>query len=66
MIPVHDAVEAFDFNKRKLIQLSPNWAMPVPLSGEAAFLTLSENRHVEIQYRIDFAAMAPSLRRFPN
>jgi WD40-like Beta Propeller Repeat len=43
-----DTVEAFDFNKRKLIQLSPNWATPIPLPGEAAFLTLTENRYVEI------------------
>ena len=35
-----DTVEAFDFNKRKLIQLSPNYATPVPLPGEPAFLTL--------------------------
>jgi len=43
-----DTVEAFDFNKQKLIQLSPNWATPIPLPGEAAFLTLTENRYVEI------------------
>ena len=43
-----DTVEAFDFNKRKLIQLSPNYATPVPLPGEAAFLTLTENRYVPI------------------
>ena len=43
-----DTVQAFDFNKRKLIQLSPNWAEPIPLPGEAAFLTLTENRYVEI------------------
>jgi len=43
-----DTVEAFDFNKRKLIQLSPNWATPIPLPGEAAFLTLTENRYVDI------------------
>jgi hypothetical protein len=43
-----DTVEAFDFNKRKLIQLSPNWATPIPLPGEAAFLTLTDNRYVEI------------------
>jgi hypothetical protein len=43
-----DTVAAFDFNKRKLIQLSPNWATPIPLPGEAAFLTLTENRYVEI------------------
>src|SRR6266699_1588817 len=43
-----DTVEAFDFSKRKLVQLSPNWATPIPLPGEAAFLTLTENRYVEI------------------
>src|SRR5207247_5624732 len=43
-----DTVEAFDFSKRKLIQLSPNWATPIPLPGEAEFLTLTENRYVEI------------------
>ncbi len=31
-----DTVEAFDFNTRKLIQLSPNWATPIPLPEEAA------------------------------
>jgi len=41
-------VEAFDFNKRKLIRLSPNYATPIPLPGEAAFLTLTENRYVQI------------------
>jgi hypothetical protein len=41
-------VEAFDFNKRKLIRLSPNYATPIPLPGEAAFLTLTENRSVNI------------------
>ncbi len=43
-----DTVEAFDFNKRKLIQLSPNYATPVPLPGDPAFLTLTENRYVPI------------------
>src|SRR6266550_8521890 len=41
-------VMAFDFNKRKLIRLSPNWATPIPLPGEAGFLTLTENRYVQI------------------
>jgi phage repressor protein C with HTH and peptisase S24 domain len=41
-------VEAFDFRKRKLIRLSPNYATPIPLPGEAAFLTLTENRYVKI------------------
>ncbi|MGZ4974617.1 MAG: TolB family protein, partial [Limisphaerales bacterium] len=43
-----DTVEAFDLNKRKLIQLSPNYATPVPIPGEPAFLTLTENRYVTI------------------
>ena len=43
-----DTIEAFDFNTRKLVQLSPNWATPIPLPGEAAFLTLTENRYVQI------------------
>jgi hypothetical protein len=41
-------VEAFDFNKRELIRLSPNYATPIPLPGEAASLTLTENRYVDI------------------
>lgn len=41
-------VEAFDFNNRKLIRLSPNYATPIPLPGEAAFLTFTENRYVPI------------------
>jgi len=43
-----DTVVAFDFNKRKIIKLSPNWATPIPLPGEAAFLTVTDNRYVEI------------------
>jgi hypothetical protein len=27
---------------------APNWATPIPLPGEPAFLTLTENRYVEI------------------
>ncbi|MBV8100476.1 MAG: hypothetical protein JOZ31_15110 [Verrucomicrobia bacterium] len=43
-----DTIVAFDFNKRKLIKLSPNWVTPIPLPGEPAFLTLTENRYVQI------------------
>ena len=43
-----DTVVAFDFNKRKLVKLSPNWATPIPLPGEAASLTITDNRYVEI------------------
>jgi hypothetical protein len=41
-------VLAFNFNARKLVRLSVNWATPIPLPGEAAFLTLTENRYVQI------------------
>jgi hypothetical protein len=43
-----DTLVAFDFNKRRLVKLSPNWATPIPLPGEAAFLTVTDNRYVEI------------------
>jgi hypothetical protein len=43
-----DTVMAFDFNRPRLVRLSPSWAAPIPLPGEAAFLTLTENRYVEI------------------
>ena len=43
-----DTVVAFDFNKQKLVKLSPNWATPIPLPGEAAFLTVTDNRYIEI------------------
>src|SRR5205814_9661528 len=32
----------------RFVRLSPNWAAPVPLPGEAAFVTLTENRYVPI------------------
>ena len=43
-----DTVVAFDFNQRKLVKFSPNWATPIPLPGEAAFLTVTAKRYVEI------------------
>jgi hypothetical protein len=43
-----DTVFALDLNGRRLVRLSPNWAAPVPLPGEAAFLTFTENRYVPI------------------
>lgn len=39
-------VFALDLPKRRLVRLSPNGAVPFPLSGEAAFLTLTDNRYV--------------------
>lgn len=32
----------------RLVRLSPNWATPIPLPGQAAFLTFTENRYVPI------------------
>ena len=32
----------------ELIGVSPNYSTPFPLPGEAAFLTLTENRYVQI------------------
>jgi len=41
-------VFALDLNGPRLVRLSPNWATPIPLPGEAAFLTFTENRYVPI------------------
>src|SRR5438477_12644509 len=43
-----DTSFALDLNGPRLVRLSPNWAAPVPLPGESAFLTLTENRYVPI------------------
>jgi hypothetical protein len=43
-----DACSALDLNGPRFVRLSPNWAVPVPLPGESAFLTLTENRYVPI------------------
>jgi len=43
-----DTVFALDLNAPRLVRLSPNWAAPIPLPGEAAFLTFTENRYVPI------------------
>jgi hypothetical protein len=43
-----DTVFALDLTGPRFIRLSPNWAAPIPLPGEAAFLTLTENRYVPI------------------
>jgi len=44
-----DTSFALDLNGPRFVRLSPNWAAPVPLPGEAAFLTLTENRFEPIQ-----------------
>jgi hypothetical protein len=43
-----DTCFALDLSTPRIIGLSPNWAVPIPLPGEAAFLTLTENRYVPI------------------
>jgi hypothetical protein len=43
-----DTCSALDLNGPRFVRLSPNWAVPVPVPGESAFLTLTENRYVPI------------------
>jgi hypothetical protein len=43
-----DTVFALDLKGPRLVRLSPNWATPIPLPGEPAFLTFTENRYVPI------------------
>jgi hypothetical protein len=43
-----DTVFALDLAGPRLVRLSPNWATPIPLPGEAALLTFTENRYVPI------------------
>jgi hypothetical protein len=41
-------VFALDLGLKRFVRLSSNWAMPLPLPGESAFLTFTENRYVPI------------------
>jgi len=43
-----DTVLALDLSGPRFVRLSPNWATPIPLPGEAAFLTFTEDRYVAI------------------
>lgn len=43
-----DTTFALDLNGPRFVRLSPNWAAPIPLPGESAFLALTENRYVPI------------------
>lgn len=43
-----DTTFALDLNGPRFVRLSPNWAVPIPLPGEPAFLALAENRYVSI------------------
>lgn len=43
-----DTVLALDLNGPRFVRLSPNWATPIPLPGQPAFLAFTENRYVPI------------------
>lgn len=43
-----DTIFALDIHHKRLVRLSPNWAVPIPLPEEPAFLTLTEVRYVPI------------------
>jgi hypothetical protein len=43
-----DTVFALDLTGPRLVRLSPNWAAPILLPGEAAVLTFTANRYVPI------------------
>jgi hypothetical protein len=43
-----DTDYALDLAKRRFVRLSPNWAAPFPLPGDAAFLSMTYVRYVPI------------------
>ena len=43
-----DTVFALDLTGPRLVRLSPNWATPILLPDEPAFLTFTENRYIPI------------------
>lgn len=43
-----DTNYALDLTNRRFVRLSPNWAAPLPLPGEPAFLTMTYVRYVPI------------------
>jgi hypothetical protein len=43
-----DTDYALDLTNRRFVRLSPNWAAPLPLPGEPAFLTMTYVRYVPI------------------
>ena len=43
-----DTDYALDLTNRRFVRLSPNWAAPIPLPGEPAFLTVTYVRYVPI------------------
>ncbi len=43
-----DTVFALDLLQKRFVRLSPNYAAPIPLPGQSAFLTWTTNRYVPI------------------
>jgi len=43
-----DTDYALDLTHRRFVRLSPNWAAPIPLPGEPAFLAMNYSRYVPI------------------
>ncbi|MDP9004652.1 MAG: hypothetical protein M3N12_07665, partial [Verrucomicrobiota bacterium] len=43
-----DTDYALDLTNRRFVRLSPNWAAPIPLPGESAFMAMSYVRYVPI------------------
>jgi len=43
-----DTDYALDLTSRRFVRLSPNWAAPFPLAGDASFLSMTYNRYVPI------------------
>src|SRR3954467_11149381 len=43
-----DTDYALDLTNRRFVRLSPNWAAPFPLPGDAAFLSMTYNRYLPI------------------
>jgi hypothetical protein len=43
-----DTVFALDLAGKRVVRLSPNWAAPIPIPGDASFLTFTSVRYVPI------------------
>jgi hypothetical protein len=52
-----------DLNVPRLIRLSPNWAAPIPLPGEPAFLTLTE---VRLRSKYQTVVRQPTVRTWSD
>ena len=43
-----DTVYALDLNQKRVVRLSPNFAIPIPLEGAASFFTVTEERYLPL------------------